>query len=62
MKKYLTVSQIAKFEEVSRVTVARWIQKGAFPGARKVGRAYKVPIESYNSWRESTQVKPKQKS
>ena len=54
MKKFLTASQIAKYEEVSRETVGRWIRIGKFPGTRKVGRSYKVPIDSYNQWREQT--------
>lgn len=57
MRKFLTAPQIAKYEEVTRETVTRWIRHGMFPGTRKVGRSYKIPIESYNRWRESTHIK-----
>lgn len=58
MKKFLTAPQIAKYEEVARATVTRWIRMGYFPGTRKVGRSYKIPIESYNRWKEETYIKP----
>jgi excisionase family DNA binding protein len=61
MRKLLSPSQIAKYEEVTRETVTRWIREGYFPGTRRVGRRYKVPIESYNKWREGTEVMVKQK-
>jgi excisionase family DNA binding protein len=61
MRKFLSPSQIAKYEEVTRETVTRWIREGFFPGTRRVGRRYKVPIESYNEWREGTKVPIKQK-
>jgi excisionase family DNA binding protein len=62
MRKFLSPAQIAKYEEVTRETVTRWIREGFFPGTRRVGRRYKVPIESYNEWREGTKVPIKQKS
>ena len=58
MKKFLTAPQIAKYEEVTRETVGRWIRKGFFPGTRKVGRTYKIPFESYNLWKEQTYLEP----
>jgi hypothetical protein len=36
--------------------VVRWIRDGKFEGARKVGREYRVPLESYHTWRESTKL------
>jgi excisionase family DNA binding protein len=62
MRKFLSPSQIAKYEEVSRETVTRWIRQGSFPGTRRVGRRYKVPIESYNKWREGTEVSPQKEN
>lgn len=56
MKKYLNATQIAKLEDVTQTTAARWIREGAFEGARKVGRTYRIPIESYHKWRESTKI------
>lgn len=54
MKKYLNASQIAKLEDVNQVTAVNWVREGKFENARKVGREYRVPIESYRKWREST--------
>jgi len=31
---------------------------GYFPGTRKVGRSFKIPIESYNRWKDETYIKP----
>lgn len=56
MKKYFNAQQIAKLEDITSSTVVRWIQQGKFDGARKVGREYRVPLESYHAWRESTKV------
>jgi excisionase family DNA binding protein len=55
MKQYLTPSQIAKLEHVTPTTVQRWVRQGVFPRVRKVGRGYRVPLESYHAWREQTQ-------
>lgn len=56
MRKFLTAPQIAKYEEVTSETVTRWIRNGVFPGTRRVGRSYKIPIDSYNKWREGTHL------
>jgi hypothetical protein len=56
MKTYLTASQIAKLEDVTPNTAAKWIREGVFEGARKVGRAYRIPIDSYQKWQESTKI------
>jgi excisionase family DNA binding protein len=56
MKKFLTAPQIAKLEQVTNPTVTRWIREGLFQGARRVGREYRIPLESYQAWRESTKV------
>lgn len=56
MRKLLSASQIAKYEEVTSETVTRWIRKGVFPGTRMVGGRYKVPIESYHEWRKGTHL------
>ena len=58
MKRFLTATQIAKLEDVAPPTVARWVREGKFEGARKVGREYRIPIESYDKWRESTKIIP----
>ena len=58
MKTYLTPTIIAKLEGVTAITVARWVREGKFPGTRKVGKQYRVPLESYHAWRESTKVVP----
>lgn len=56
MKKFLSAVQIAKLENVNRMTASRWIKKGLFPNARKVGKSYRIPLEDYYKWRESTKV------
>jgi excisionase family DNA binding protein len=56
MKKYFNAQQIAKLEDVTSTTVVRWIREGKFEGARKVGREYRVPLESYDAWHESTKL------
>lgn len=58
MKKFLTVTQIAKLEDVTREAVGRWVRLGMFPGTRKVGREYRVPFDAYHAWRESTKLDP----
>ena len=43
-------------EHVDPQTVRRWARSDIFSGVRKVGRGYRIPIESYQRWRESTKV------
>lgn len=62
MKQYLNASQIAKLEDVSLPTIVRWIREGQFEGTRKVGNTYRIPIESYHKWRESTKIIPNERS
>ena len=56
MKKYLNAAQIAKLENVSHSAVTRWAHAGKFENVRKVGREFRIPIESYRKWRESTMI------
>lgn len=58
MKKFLSASDIAKLEHVSNMTATRWVRKGIFPNARKVGKSFRVPLSDYHKWRESTKVNP----
>ncbi len=58
MKKFLTAADIARLEKVSNMTATRWIRKGIFQNARKVGKTYRIPISDYNVWRESTKLTP----
>jgi excisionase family DNA binding protein len=58
MKPFLTPKQIAEFEHVHRLTVARWARDGKFTGTWKIGKEYYIPIESYQEWKETTKVKP----
>ena len=58
MKSFLTPVQIAELEHVNRMTVARWAREGQFAGTRKVGRGYRIPIESYHEWKEKTKIQP----
>lgn len=57
MKDFLNAAEIAKLEKINPLTVSRWIRKGVFPNARKVGRAYRIPLSDYQIWRESTKIK-----
>lgn len=56
MRTFFNAQQIAKLEDITPSTVVRWIRDGKFKGARKVGREYRVPLESYHAWRESTKL------
>lgn len=38
------------------MTVIRWIKKGVFPNARRVGTAYRVPLSDYQKWHEGTKI------
>lgn len=58
MKKFLSASDIAKLENVSAMTAARWVRKGYFPNARKVGKSFRIPLSDYHKWRESTKISP----
>jgi excisionase family DNA binding protein len=57
MKEFLTPKKIAKLESTTPSTVQRWVRQGKFPGARRVGREYRIPLESYRVWRESTKIR-----
>ena len=58
MKSYLIPGQIAELEHVTRVSVVRWVKEGKFVGTRKVGREYRIPLESYHEWKEKTKIEP----
>ncbi|MCK5123512.1 MAG: helix-turn-helix domain-containing protein [Candidatus Pacebacteria bacterium] len=58
MKKFLNAAEIARLEDVSNMSVTRWVRKGFFPNARKIGREYRIPLSDYHKWHESTKVKP----
>lgn len=56
MKKFLTATDLAKLEKVSVMTVTRWVRKGIFPNARKVGKSFRIPLSDYHKWHESTKI------
>ena len=58
MKKFLTAAEIGRLEKVSNMTATRWVRKGYFPNARKVGKTYRIPLSDYHNWRESTKIRP----
>jgi predicted DNA-binding transcriptional regulator AlpA len=58
MKKFLTAAEIGRLENVSNMTATRWVRKGFFPNARKVGKSFRVPLSDYHHWRESTKLSP----
>ncbi len=61
MKNFLNAAKIARLEDVTPTTVHRWVRNGVFPNARKVGKAYRVPLDDYHRWRESTKLEPRNK-
>ena len=57
MKNYLNAGEIARLEGIGKATVTRYIRDGVFGEVRKVAREWRVPIASYEKWRESTKLK-----
>ncbi|MET8864652.1 helix-turn-helix domain-containing protein [Nonomuraea sp. NPDC004580] len=41
--RYWTIAEVADHLRVSRMTVYRLADSGAFPGTIRVGRAYRIP-------------------
>lgn len=56
MKDFFTVSELSKIEKVNPMTIIRWIRKGLFPNARRVGKSFRVPLEDYLKWRDTTKL------
>lgn len=56
MKNYLNAGEIARLEEISKATVTRYIRQGVFEDVRMVAKEWRVPIASYEKWRESTKM------
>jgi len=56
MKKFLSPSEISKLEDVHRTTVIGWVHGGEFENVRRVGNRFRVPLESYQKWREKSHV------
>jgi excisionase family DNA binding protein len=61
MKNFLNAADIARLENVSNMSVTRWVRKGLFPNARKVGKSFRIPLSDYHKWHESTKIKLNQK-
>lgn len=61
MKDYLLTSQVAKLLNKSKVTVIRWIHQGKFENISKVGEEFRIPLQSFNKFVESTKFNPKKK-
>jgi excisionase family DNA binding protein len=51
MKQYLNASEIAKLLKVDRATVSRWVQKGKFKGAVRIGKSHqwRIPLSSFEN-------------
>jgi len=56
LKDYLNAGKIARLEGIGKATVTRYIKEGLFGNVRKVAREWRVPIPSYEKWRESTKL------
>ena len=61
MKDYLNAGEIARLEGIGKATVTRYIKEGVFENVRKVACEWRVPIPSYEKWRESTKLNNHQK-
>jgi hypothetical protein len=61
MKSYLNAGEIARLENIGKATVTRYIRDGVFGEVRKVAREWRVPIASYEQWRESTKLEAPRK-
>jgi hypothetical protein len=61
MKTYLNAGEIARLEGIGKATVTRYIKDGIFGEVRKVAREWRVPIPSYEKWRESTKLEAPRK-
>ena len=61
MKDYLNAGEIARLEGIGKATVTRFIKAGVFENVRKVAGRWRVPISSYEKWRESTRLENQRK-
>ena len=57
VKNYLNAGEIARLEGIGKATVTRYIKGGMFGNVRKVAQEWRVPLPSYEKWRESTKLK-----
>lgn len=50
MTTLLTVEDVAKAAKFHRETILEKCREGVIPGARKVGRVWRIPVEGYEQW------------
>ena len=50
MKRYLSISDVARITDKERSTVFRWVKAGKFGPVRKVGNEYQIPHERFDQW------------
>jgi excisionase family DNA binding protein len=55
---FLTVAEMAKALKLSEATIIRRIEKGAFPGAYKEGRPWRIPRSAWTAYLESIGALP----
>jgi len=50
LSKYLSPAEVARHIGVDYQTVMKWMKKGVFPGAIRVGRNYRIPRSEVTAW------------
>lgn len=51
--KYIKASDLARVVGVHENTVRNWCKKGVFPGAIRIGKAYRIPKSEADAWQKS---------
>jgi hypothetical protein len=55
MRNVLSATEFARIVQKDKKTVIRWIQKSMIPGAKRVGRAYQIPIEQVEVYQNASE-------
>lgn len=55
MRTVLSATEFARIVQKDKKTVIRWIQKRLIPGAKRVGRAYQIPIEQVEVYQHASE-------
>lgn len=56
---FMSVTEAAAYHRVSRTLLLRWINKGRFPNALKVGRQFNLPTEDVKNFVRKGAGRPK---
>lgn len=55
---FLTVAEMAKALKLNEATIIRRIKSGAFPGAYKEGRPWRIPRSAWTAYLERIGARP----